>query len=188
MAFLPIIPTAGPLSLEIDPVSISDVEKKLNGLADAIATGFPEARKGAARRMSRSVELNFRNWGRPQWEPLSPTTVELRRVFAKRKGKEPVAGYTTPLRVSDTMRLSMIALPGENVPHSLAADKKTRAGAHVVQIGTDVKYGPVQQEGYSKRRIPARPFAVITDDDQTEITRLFDAEMTRAAKKFNDGV
>jgi phage gpG-like protein len=55
---------------------------------------------------------------------------------------------------------------------SLSTGSAVKAGARSVSVGTAVKYAAVHQFGSAKKKIPARPFLVIQDDDRAEFADL----------------
>lgn len=86
----------------------------------------------------RAIELNFDEEGRPQpWPPLTPAT--LRRKPAG---------------------LRILELTGR-----LRRSVSARVEDGRLVLSTDVPYGAAHQYGFPGRRLPARPFLVLTAED-----------------------
>jgi phage gpG-like protein len=118
-----------------------------------------------------SSQKNFIDGGRPKWPELSPITIALRR-----KGKG--AGEPQPLRDTGVLMASI--------------GNKSSIGIYVLKkdslrLGTAVSYAAAHQDGVKStkgfikgKKIPARPFLVIQDEDETKILDL--------AGEFVDGL
>lgn len=93
---------------------------------------------------ARAIERNFDAEGRPlPWPPLAPAT--LRR-------KPP--------------GLKILERTGR-----LRRSIRTRVEASAIVLSTDVPYAAAHQFGVPRRRLPARPFLVLTPEDQEEVAQ-----------------
>lgn len=138
----------------------------LPALAESLNRGYLPQMREAKADISRSVALNFKNEGRPdKWNPLSAVTIARRRMLKK----PPVAGLSTPLRVTDTLRRAAEGQPGSK---SLVS-----VGEFGTSIELQVSYGPFQDEGTAK--IPARSFFFLQDNDDDLIASRVFGEMGR---------
>ncbi len=91
-------------------VDTSAVEKMLTAFGVSLDTGFEKTLRQIGISVGRSIDLNFKNKGRPTpFKPLAARTIQRRREEARRTGRQPVAGYDTPLRNSDALRRAAIA-------------------------------------------------------------------------------
>lgn len=123
-----------------------EARKRLANLIEANRDLTP-LMKNIAGFMHDRVEENFAQEGRPKWEPLSPVTVKRR-------------GSSSPIL---------------QVSGQLAASVTESHDDHSASVGTNKIYGRVMQEGAKKGEfaknipwgnIPARPFLMLTEDDQ----------------------
>lgn len=151
-----------------------EVRAVLTKLDESLGTGFRSALTRVDQILARSINLNFQRQGRPEeWDELSPRTIKRRRDRVRSGGRAPVAGMETRLRDSDALRRSVVARLAENAPgqvSSLTPDDLIR--------GTSIVYGPTQQFGNEKKRIPARPFMLIQPGDKIEIVREFERDIS----------
>lgn len=115
-------------------------------------------------RMKKIIQGNFRakkNLDGSPWEPLSATTIEMRRK-GRRSGRAPI-----PLR--DTNRLY------NSIGYIISSTGVT--------AGTNVTYGPLQQlgsdniPGYEGARIPAREFIFLSDEHVSDIMEMLTNEL-----------
>lgn len=97
-----------------------------------------------------SIRQNFMQEGRPPWVPLSLTTVKIR-------------GTAHPI-LQRSRTLIKVAT-------QLNIWKIDRTSAVIDDIDRRVPYAKFHQGG--TRKMPARPFAQITDEDQEEIENIF---------------
>lgn len=97
-----------------------------------------------------SIRNNFAAEGRPSWEPLAPTTVLSR-------------GASGPI-LNRTGRLLKVATQFNIWTY-------TRDSATITGIDSRVKYAGYHQGG--TRKMPARPFVVLQDEDEEQIERIF---------------
>ncbi len=124
--------------------------------------------------MSPSIKLNFSRGGRPKkWLPLAPDTIKIRQREGF-NGSGPVLIRTRKLRNAAIAqaRWKIDGIRGQ----ALYGNFPARA-----------KYGPIHQIGVRKDAgsIPARPFAVIQEQDMDEIKKVFaDWLMERAERKI----
>lgn len=135
-------------------VEIRDEEviKKLNDLKKATSDLRPAFRDTAVY-MKTSVLKNFEVEGRPKkWAPLSPK-------YATWKRKK---GYSTKI-LERTGRLKQSI----NVSYT---NKEAR-------VYTGVKYGAYLHKG--TRKMPARPFMLIQDEDVPKIVDIFDRHIKK---------
>lgn len=99
---------------------------------------------------ARAIERNFDAEGRPlPWPPLAPAT--LRR-------KPP--------------GLKILERTGR-----LRRSIRTRVEASAIVLSTDVPYAAAHQFGVPRRRLPARPFLVLTNEDQEEVAQAVAREL-----------
>lgn len=160
------------LTLDIDATGI---ERTLNKLGDSLTSFAPEMKQIRALQ-ARSVDLNFRNQGRPvRWLALRGSTITARRARARSTGKVPVAGFDTPLRVTDTLRRSLVDLTG-SATGSASFTNDTEA-----VTGTSLDYAPTQQFGLG--RIPSRPFLAISDDDSIAYQNILNNGLKKRVKE-----
>lgn len=152
------------LTFTLDDARLQQILARLDRGLDA---GFPRAMKRADQVMARSIDLNFRQRGRPAWAPLSPMTL---RLTAGRR----VAG-DAPLRLTDTLRRSVVATAGSG-----ARGQVSRVGPFEAVRGTNLPYAATHQGG--RKRIPARPFLLIHEADKTEIVSALGAEIAAMVK------
>lgn len=113
--------------------------------------------------MARSIDLNFRQRGRPdRWDALSAFTVEQRERRVLAGGRRPVAGNDVPLRDSDETRKSVTAAAGSGAKNQISF-----VGPFRIKRGTTKVQAPRLQFGWNgKRKTPPRPFLVIQDADE----------------------
>lgn len=152
------------LSFTLDDTRLRAI---LSRLEESLEAGFPRAMKRADQILARSTDLTFRARGRPTWLPLSPMT--LRLTFGRR-----VAG-DAPLRLTDTLRRSVVAPAGAGV-----AGQVSHVSAQEVIRGTDLLYAATQQ--YGRKRIPARPFLMMQPQDVHEIAEALAGELASQVK------
>lgn len=111
-----------------------------------------------------SIRKNFAAEGRPLWAPLAPATVIDRK------------GASGPI-LDRTGRLLKVATQFNIWSY-------TRDSATITGIDSRVKYGKYHQGG--TRKMPARPFVVLQDEDEEQIERIFyvwlDARMRRVGR------
>lgn len=142
--------------------------RALLGRLDAsLNAGFPRAMKQADQIMARSTQLTFRARGRPAWLPLSPFT--LRQTRGRR-----VAG-DAPLRLTDTLRRAVVSPAGAG-----SVGQVSRVSAFEAIRGTDLVYASTQQFG--RKRIPARPFLMLQNQDVTEISDALVGEIAQQVR------
>jgi phage virion morphogenesis protein len=99
---------------------------------------------------ARAIERNFDAEGRPlPWPPLAPAT--LRR-------KPP--------------GLKILERTGR-----LRRSIRTRVEASAIVLSTDVPYAAAHQFGVPRHRLPARPFLVLTPEDQEEVAQAVAREL-----------
>lgn len=99
---------------------------------------------------ARAIERNFDAEGRPlPWPPLAPAT--LRR-------KPP--------------GLKILERTGR-----LRRSIRTRVEASAIVLSTDVPYAAAHQFGVPRRRLPARPFLVLTPEDKEEVAQAVAREL-----------
>lgn len=98
-----------------------------------------------------SIRANFAAEGRPAWRPLAPATVIDRK------------GASGPI-LDRTGKLLKVATQFNIWTY-------TRESATITGIDSRVKYGKYHQGG--TRKMPARPFIVLQDEDEEEIERIF---------------
>lgn len=108
-----------------------------------------------------SMQENFNVGGRPEWEPISDATSLI-------KGKV-TASQGTLVRTG-TLQKNMAFL-------SLWSINTTSAA--ITELPSRIAYGGIHQAGSSSgsgrgSNIPARPFAVIQDEDEDKISDVFD--------------
>lgn len=185
---------------------------RIDAAGAELANGFVEPLTKAIREvMMPSIQQNFASGGRPAWEPLSESTLEIRRRFG--------VGGTRTLYVTGRL---------ENVASSFEIWTITRAFATIRDLPPSVWYGKIHQAGYEgqnsmKRRlrktggdvgaaheslmadqisamrsgttlggggvaaIPARPFIVFQPEDEDEITQIFIDWMEKVFEKHWPG-
>lgn len=97
-----------------------------------------------------SIRRNFATEGRPSWAPLAPATVLSR-------------GASGPI-LDRTGRLLKVATQFNIWSY-------TRDSATITGIDSRVKYATYHQGG--TRKMPARPFVVLQDEDEEQIERIF---------------
>ena len=125
-------------------------------------------------RMVASMMQNFRAGGRPsKWVPLSDATLEVlaRSMLRKGRGKKAVAKALRGRAV----------LVGRG---ELWASIEYRATKKGVTIGSALPYASIHQFGGQAGRgkkvhIPARPYAVVQDDDNAWINSCLERHVTR---------
>lgn len=98
-----------------------------------------------------SIRNNFAAEGRPGWAPLAPSTVLSRQ------------GASGPI-LNRTGRLLKVATQFNIWTY-------TKDSAQITGIDSRVKYGKYHQGG--TRKMPARPFIVLQDEDEEQIERIF---------------
>lgn len=165
-----------------------DLDSLLARVETAIADeGYEDTLRRIGQDFSRSIELNFRNRGRPEkWQPLAPWTIKLRQFRAAEGGVKPVAGYDTPLRVSDSLRKAATA-DREGVSGSAY-----RVTKDTLVIGVDESKGsPVR---YALRatgvkqptggKIPVRNPVILQDGDKRQAEQELEAEVHRRLKRL----
>lgn len=146
---------------------------------------------GIAILMRRSFAENFNVGGRPAWAPLSPRTIaEKERLFeagvirGRRRGVrvrvprgQVNAGALPGILIRYGRMKDAVARRGvQGNVHRVSADGRTLeigvGEIFVPERGRKVGYPSVHQRGDPSRRIPARPFLVIQDEDMEAIRRL----------------
>ncbi|MFQ5927628.1 MAG: phage virion morphogenesis protein [Terriglobia bacterium] len=119
------------------------LELRLEALAERLSD-LKGLLEGLAPLAARAIERNFDEEGRPRpWPPLTPAT--LRR-------KPP--------------GLKILELTGR-----LRRSIRTRVEGRALVLSTDVPYAAAHQFGLPQRRLPARPFLVLTRENQEEAAR-----------------
>lgn len=99
---------------------------------------------------ARAIERNFDAEGRPEpWLPLAPATLRRKPPGLK------------ILQRTGRLRRSI----------------RTRVEASAIVLSTDVPYAAAHQFGVPRRRLPARPFLVLTNEDQEEVAQAVAREL-----------
>jgi phage virion morphogenesis protein len=94
--------------------------------------------------VARAIEQNFDEEGRPQrWPPLAPATL-----------RQKPAG------------LKILQLTGR-----LRRSIRTGVEGNAIVASTDVPYAAAHQFGFPGRRLPARPFLVLTQEDLSAVAQ-----------------
>ncbi|MDX1932769.1 MAG: hypothetical protein SFU56_09210 [Capsulimonadales bacterium] len=151
------------LALEINPTGWRRTLTQLGGSL----TSFTPEMKEIRRLQARSVDLTFRQGGRPQpWARLAETTIAARRRRTRRTGEQPVAGFETPLRAfDDSLRKALVDTTG-TAPGSASYVNETEAVA-----GISLPYAARQQA--------RRPFLVLLPTDQRAYQDVLTAGLRR---------
>ena len=140
------------------------IESGRNGRVSATLTfGVPEGvsiqslLREVAKFLRASFAGNIDSGGNPKFAALKPSTLRQKKLH----------GYPTdPLIRTRLLRNSLAqSNTGGNV------NSITR-GETTLTIGTNVPYAAVHQEGSGKKGIPARPFMVIGQQEETAIAEL----------------
>jgi len=168
-----------------------DLDSLLSRIENAVAEeGYEDTLRRIGQGFSRSIDLNFKNRGRPEkWQPLTPWTIKQRQFRAASGGPRPVAGFDAPLRVSDSLRKAATA-DREGVSGS--AYKVTK---NTLVIGVDErKSSPVR---YALRatgvqvptgsKIPVRNPVVLQEGDERQAQQAMEAEVNRRLKRIENG-
>lgn len=108
-----------------------------------------------------SIRSNFAAEGRPPWEPLALATVE-DRAKLQSLGKIKT-GASGPI-LNRTGRLLKVATQFNIWSY-------TRESATITGLDSRVKYATYHQTG--TRKMPARPFVIIQDEDEEAIEQIF---------------
>ncbi len=128
------------IDIDIDDRQLQALMKKLAGRVQ----NMRPAMRATAGIMHDEVEENFAREGRPAWEPLAESTIKSR----ERRGHWPG---------------SLLQVSGQ-----LAASITQKSDAVSARVGTNKRYGAIQQLGGFAGRglkvyIPARPYLTPTD-------------------------
>jgi phage gpG-like protein len=100
--------------------------------------------------VARAIERNFDEEGRPvRWPPLAPSTL-----------RQKPAG------------LKILQLTGR-----LRGSVRTRVEGNSIVASTDVPYAAAHQFGFPQRRLPARPFLVLTQGDLGAVAQCIAASL-----------
>jgi phage virion morphogenesis protein len=100
------------------------------------------------------VEENFQSEGRPKWTPLSPVTVE------RRGSAHPILQRTGRLAANIAQAFDdTSATVGSNTEYARVMQEGAKQGA----FGESRRGGPIPWGD-----IPARPFLILTEEDQGE--------------------
>lgn len=113
-------------------------------------------RRSVKQVLSPSIRTNFEVGGRPTWEPLAQATQE-RKVMENARSFMPLIRTGSLQRVAGQLNLWTI----------------TREAASIEQLPQRVWYGAVHQSGDEGSNIPARPWAVIQEEDMNEVEEIF---------------
>lgn len=135
-----------------------EVDACFASIIGRLEKGFPTEMRRIDQMLARSIDLDFRQGGRPKWKPPSAATVKQRRRTAAKTGRQPVAGFNAPLRVTDRLRRSVTALSGAGVPGQVS-----KVGPLSLIRGTSEPQARRLQEGQ-----PERSFLHIRPQDKTE--------------------
>lgn len=153
------------LLLTADPTAL---EGALSGLSRSFQAGFPRSVGEAQGVATRAVAMNFRTGGHGQWAPPKPSTLKQRKV------------KKTPPALTDTGVLQgAFASPG--APFSVG-----ELTPHGFVRGTDAPDAAAHQFGRKrggKRVEPARPFAILSDQEEREIVDIIAADVRGRAKQ-----
>ncbi|WP_051202729.1 phage virion morphogenesis protein [Desulfovibrio aminophilus] len=148
-----------------------EVQAELTGVAGRMADLTP-AMRATGELLRTSVIRNFEVGGRPQrWAPLKPSTLARRRSSG---GPLVVRGMGGGLMGSITAQASAAsAIVGTNKVHAAVH----QFGAAKGQFGsvtsiTPGKYGRTRTMTVPWGTIPARPFMVVQEEDETDIREI----------------
>lgn len=169
------------LSVDVDT---APAERMLGAVSDTMGrTGYPQAMKRGGVVLSRAVDLNFKQGGRPKpFQELAPSTVRGRITLQRRsQGRLPVAGVETPLRVTDTLRKASVAAT------SAAEGSAYEQDGHSVQVGPDedvLKYArrAIRGQRRGKRKVPARDPFYLPDGERDRIAGEVAVELRKIAR------
>ncbi|MGQ0794537.1 MAG: phage virion morphogenesis protein [Deltaproteobacteria bacterium] len=168
------------IKIKVDTTGISSLIKRFNSKSQ----DYTPATRQIAGRLEDAVEENFKQQGRPKWQPLAPSTLRQRQREGKADGK--ILQRTGQLAASISSEHDKTsATVGTNneyaAAHQFGAEIK-RAARSELFVRNRSKRGDTKgrfKKGVSERRgfnfgdsatrIPARPFLSLTDDDTTGI-------------------
>ncbi len=154
--------------LEVDASAVKQLTDKI---ATSLGAGLEPELREVQRIMARSVDINFRQQGRPErWLALSPVTVQRRRDRARRRGRAQVAGFETALQETDELRRSVTDVSG-SAPFSAAYvnGKEAAIGSTKPQAAIQNFGGNITTARGRTITIPARPFMVLQPGDKRQI-------------------
>jgi hypothetical protein len=136
------------LTLDIDTRQVAAAFSRL----DTSLAAFPKEMKTIGQKMAAATDRTIRTG---DFAPLAPSTVKARRVKAARTGKQPVAGYETPLRDEDRLRKSLVELGAEGNESYTDKDEAV--------VATNKPQARRLQEGFGG--MPPREFLTIEPAD-----------------------
>lgn len=162
------------VSIDLDvmpPVGL--IITSLEGFALDIRSYREPLKRAVQKVIAPSFQENFDMGGRPTWAPLAEITKEIKT----RLGYELSPLIRTRLLRTAAGQLNLWEIDTESASITLDVAQKGKAG-----------YGGFHQEG--TRWMPARPWAIIQDDDQEKIEQIFWAWIAERmwAKGWTPGV
>jgi phage gpG-like protein len=159
------------LTLDIDT---REVDRLLNGMEKSLTSFAPEM-KTIGQQMAAATDRRIRTGDFP---PLAPATVKARRRKAARTGKQPVAGFETPLRESDSLLKSLVESGAEGSESYTDNDEAVQ--------GTSKPQARRLQEGFGT--MPAREFLTIEPADsliyQNTLARGLEERVVRVTRSI----
>jgi phage gpG-like protein len=160
-------------TLSLVLLDTSGTESFLTRVGNNIAAGFaPEMRQVGAI-AGRSVDLDFRNQGRPnRWKPLAASTIR-ERLEARARGKNFVAQIDTILRVTDTLRKAASA----SQPGVTGSDVTADAWQWQNEVTLD----------YAPRQNDLREFMFFQDTDEEQMLNVVNAGVRARITKAERG-
>lgn len=118
-----------------------------------------------------SIQKNFDVGGRPSWAPYSQETLDFHKMLGE--------------SVSDSLLVKTGALKSAMGSESIWTI--TGNEAYIAGLPDNVWYGALHQAGYpggsGNGPIPARPFAMIQEEDMPAIDKIFDTWLHQAIIK-----
>jgi len=142
--------------------------------------------------LMREVHENFAAGGRPEWAPLSPTTLELKakgrnrfKTYSQGRITKTTANFMAsakPLMDTGLLRAS-VGVPSKDGILDMSASR--------LRLGTAIVYAAAQNFGKTNgprpnwipgARIPARPFMVVSREGEGKLVRALEDRVRSIAK------
>jgi len=128
--------------------------------------------RAIANRLRAAFRANFREGGRPPWQPLAPSTVQAKSVMGLPSQIRTPTGRKPRRLMQRNLLTGQLALEPTNilirsgrlrdsVSQSYHADHVTRMEGWTLEVGTKVEYAPYHQHGTSPYVIRPRNARVL---------------------------
>lgn len=163
--------SAGPLlELTFEP-SLAKVEAHIKVLALELKDFKEPLQKCIKDVIIPSIQANFAAGGRPAWAPYAQETLDFHKMLGE--------------SLSDSLLVKTGALKSAMGSESIWTISSTEA--YIAGLPSNVWYGYLHQQGYpggsGNGPIPARPFAMLQEQDLADIDKVFDKWLHEAIIK-----